>query len=203
MISIGASFRTKSSVEMSGTAENTGFAAIGYPKESDFDRDVAWPMWIAGGIAVKPIDKLTLALDAQFSQWSESEDQFITEFNNQTWVAATTPNDQNKFILNWKDATQIRFGVEYEVNECLSLRTGIYTDPAPAPDESYNILFPSIDYTGVTLGGSYKLNQLKFELGAEYLIGKDRDIVATPHSSIPGTFGANIAAFTFGVGYEF
>lgn len=206
MISVGASFRTKSTVTMSGTAKNPAITAVpglGAPAESDFDRDVAWPMWIGGGIAVKPIENLTFALDAQFSQWSKSEDQFITEFKDPKWVTATTPNDGNKFVLNWKDATQIRFGVEYNLNESVDLRAGFYTDPAPAPDETYNILFPSIDYTAISIGGSYKYNQLKFDLGAEYLIGKDRDIVATPHSSLPGTFGANIMAFTIGVGYEF
>jgi long-chain fatty acid transport protein len=64
---------------MSGTAKNNLFPALPNfppavmpgPGESDFDRDVTWPLWISGGFAYKPNDKLTLVLDAQFSQWSE------------------------------------------------------------------------------------------------------------------------------------
>ncbi|QQS38062.1 MAG: outer membrane protein transport protein [Ignavibacteriales bacterium] len=209
MISVGASFRTKSNVTMNGTATNPAMLAIpgNTAAESDFDRDVAWPMWIAGGISVRPIDKLTLALDAQYSQWSKSENELVTEFKNQYWSGYLTPSGANKFILQWKDATQIRFGAEYEATECLKLRTGYYYDPAPAPDNTYNVLFPSMTYNGFTLGASYKISDFTIEGGAEYLIGGEREIPAptsaTDTPRFPGTHQTNITAFTIGVGYEF
>ncbi len=53
-LSIGASIRTKTAVSMSGDATNTMFAKINMPTKSEFDRDVNWPLWIAGGVAVRP-----------------------------------------------------------------------------------------------------------------------------------------------------
>ena len=202
--SVGATFRTKTTVKMSGSATNPALLAIGAPASSDFDRDVAWPMWIAGGVAYRPVEDLVLTLDAQFSQWSESESEFTTNFKDPKWAAAAAQTGGDKMPLHWKDATQIRFGVGYSATADLDLRAGFYLDPAPAPDETYNILFPSVSYTGIALGAGYKVDAFVFDLGAEYLIGKDRivDALANPHA-MPGTHGMNIPAFSLGVGYMF
>ncbi|MCB0281313.1 MAG: outer membrane protein transport protein [Calditrichae bacterium] len=206
MISLGASFRTKTDVKMSGEAKNPGMAlvpaAMGgpYPTKSDFDRDVSWPMWIGGGVAVKPVEGLTLALDVQYSQWSESEKEFQTEFDNAGWAAVTGATGDDKFILKWEDATQIRFGAEYMVNEMITVRGGFYTDPAPAPDETYNFLFPSIDYNGITGGASINISGVVVDLGAEYLIGSERDIAPTTEN-VPGKHNMNIFAFSIGTGF--
>jgi long-chain fatty acid transport protein len=204
-LSLGASIRTKTNVKMSGTAKNPAMAGTG-ATESDFDRDVAWPLWIAGGIAYRPMDKLVITFDVQFSQWSKSENEFTTTYANTHWMAALTPGDNNKFILHWSDATQVRLGASYSVDENLDLRAGIYTDPAPAPIETYNILFPSISYTGIALGAGYKINSFVFDLGVEYLFGKDREVQLLYPSidkRMAGTHGMDIPAWSLGVGYEF
>lgn len=202
--SIGASFRTKTTVTMSGDAENPAMAAFSAPAKSEFDREVAWPMWISGGVAFYPMPELVITADVQYSQWSESAEEFVTEFKDPTWKAALSVNDNNKFILKWKDATQIRFGLQYSVDPALDLRAGFYIDPAPAPDETYNILFPNISYNAITLGGGYKTCSFVFDLGMEYLIGKDREIdPITNPKAMPGTHGMDIIAFSLGIGYEF
>lgn len=205
-LSIGATFRSKTGVQMSGTANNALFAALQAPS-TEFDREVSWPMWIAGGIAYKPTDKLTIAFDVQFSQWSEAVDEFVTEYENTTWQAATEPTEANIFKLHWIDATQIRFGAEYLLTDAFAVRAGFYHDPAPAPDETYNLLFPDITYKGITFGSSYKIKKFTFDLGLEYLIGEERDIApATDQfglTNVPGLHNCNIFAISLGVGYLF
>jgi long-chain fatty acid transport protein len=207
MFSVGASFRTKTSVKMEGEAENPYMALIpglGAPAKSDFKRDVAWPMWIAGGIAFYPTPKLVITADVQFSQWSESENEFTTEFTDAKWKQAIAP-PANKFILKWKDATQIRFGAEYTMQDNFWLRGGFYIDPAPAPDETYNFLFPNISYTGITVGTSYLIKNIMIDFGAEYLIGKERDINPNPNTygAMKGKHNMNIIAISLGFGYYF
>lgn len=203
MISLGASVRTKTTVKMSGTAKNPAFAAYN-AAESDFDRDVAWPLWIAGGIAVKPLDNLTLTFDVQYSQWSQSENEFDTKYKSPVWQGALEPTGDNKFILKWKDATQIRVGAAYDVNKMLTLRGGFYTDPAPGPDETYNILFPSLDYTAFSGGATLHFDKWVVDAGAEYLTGKERTIPAGTYAkAIPGVNNMNIFAFSIGLGYQF
>jgi len=200
MISLGASARTKTDVTMEGEAENPAFAAYNAAK-SDFERKVSWPLWFGAGIGVKPLENLTLALDVQYSQWSESEDEFKTIYKDDIWDA-NIPDDDKKMILHWEDATQIRVGAEYAVTPMATVRAGFYTDPAPAPDETYNFLFPSIDYNGFTGGFSLNMDKLRLDVGAEYLLGKERDI--TPGAdNVPGIHNMNIFAFSLGVNYMF
>lgn len=202
MISLGASFRTKTKVTMSGNATNGFLSKLGGGESSDFDRDVAWPMWIAGGIAVRPIENWVVTFDAQYSQWSKSEDQFVATYKDQVWEKTMLSSGGDTFLLNWNDATQIRFGTEYQLTNNVAIRGGFYIDPAPAPDETYNLLFPSISYNTVTVGASYSVSNLTFDAGFEYLIGKDREIAASPTQPFFGTQGMNISAFSFGVGYK-
>ena len=57
----------------------------------------------------------------------------------------------------------IRFGGEYMVTPETAIRFGYYYDPAPAPDKTLNILFPSSTNHVGTLGfgqsfGKYRVD---------------------------------------------
>jgi len=198
-LSIGASYRTKTTVAFEGTASNTGFAAYG-AEESDFERDLAWPVWIGAGVAARPFDNLTVTVDFQWSQWSETEEEIETDYLDPTWDMQIDQQGQNIMVLNWEDAMQIRFGAEYMALENLALRAGYYNDPAPAPDETVNILFPSSSNHAYTGGVGYYLNQLTFDLGFEYLLGAERDIEPAAEN-MPGVHQMDIFAFSLGIGY--
>ena len=201
MLSIGLSLKTKNTVAFEGTAKNTAFQAYN-AYESDYSRDLAWPMWIGAGIALKPVDKLVFTADVQFSQWSDTEEKIITEYKNNVWAGAMSDEDRT-MVLNWEDKTQIRFGAQYQLGEALALRAGYYLDPAPAPDETVNIIFPSIDYNAVTVGASYCLGQVMLDFGFEYLMGSDREIAQSALGNMPGTHGMDIWAASLGLSYSF
>jgi len=212
MFTLGASFRGKTDVSMSGTAKNPAFAPAG-AEETEFDRDVSWPMWIAGGVAVKPSECLVITFDVQYSQWSKSSDEFVTDYKSDVWKGALEPSDSHKFILKWEDATQIRLGAEYLASDKLALRLGYYYDPAPAPDETLNILFPSSTNHVITGGLGYRAGNWAIEVGAEYLFGAERVISDEWNNPVnplegfvnemPGTHQMDIFAFSIGVGYGF
>ncbi|MGK9369927.1 OmpP1/FadL family transporter [Melioribacter sp. Ez-97] len=207
-LSFGATVRLASKVSMSGTAKNNLFPALPNfppavmpgPGESDFDRDVTWPLWISGGFAYKPNDKLTLVLDAQFSQWSEL-DELVTEYNDAYWKLAMSVDDGNKFILKWEDKVQIRAGAEYQFSPCFTGRVGYYYDPAPAPDETVNILFPSSTNHVLTGGLTYSTGKVQLEAAAEYLFGAEREVTQGAHN-MGGKHLLNVFSFSVGVGYN-
>jgi long-chain fatty acid transport protein len=203
MWTLGATFRSKTTVNMSGTAEFPAFGLLGAPTKSEFDREVAWSMWIAGGVAVRPSECLVISFDVQYSQWSESEDVLVTEYKDPTWKAALEAGDDHLFVLNWEDATQIRLGAEYLASDNLALRLGYTYDPAPAPDETLNILFPSSTNHVITGGLGYKAGDWLIEGAAEYLFGDERVIPLESEFDQPGTHQMDIFAFSIGVGYGF
>lgn len=213
-VNLGLTYRTKSTIAMSGTAKNAfiPIASQGTaPEETDFDRDVSWPMWLAAGLALKPAENLTVTIDAQFSQWSESSKEFKTEYKDPFWAAATGATGDDTFELHWKDATQIRFGVEYWLAPHFALRGGYYNDPAPAPDETLIFLFPSSSNEVATLGLGYKSDTFFVNVAFEYLFGADRvisdefkDPITDPtdpfKNAQPGTHHLDVFAFSLGFG---
>lgn len=197
IISIGATFKTKAEVTMKGDATIPGMT----PTTSEFERKVSWPMWVGGGVAVKPMDNLVLTLDAQWSQWSKSEDVLTAKYTDPTWNAAMTASGGDKMTLHWKDCFQIRFGAEYWLSPDIAVRLGYYYDPAPAPDETVNILFPSSTNHAPTFGFTYKFHNFHIDVAGEYLIGGKRSIDPSGHN-MPGEHQLNTLAFTMGIGYQ-
>ncbi len=113
MFTLGATYRSQAKVNMSGTAKNPFFVNAGAPTESEFDREVSWPTWIAGGLAVRPTESLVVTFDAQYSQWSKTQDVLVAEYKDPQWKAMMEASGGNEFVLNWKDATMLRFGLEW------------------------------------------------------------------------------------------
>lgn len=205
----GATFRLASKVPMSGTAKNPlfpalpnlpAFGSIPGPGESDFDRDVTWPMWIAGGLAYKPINCLTITLDAQYSQWSEL-DKLVATYDEAYWQQVMSSQGQDEFKLDWEDAIQIRLGGEYMVSPETALRFGYYYDPAPAPDENLNVLFPSSTNHVGTIGFGQKFGKYQIDAALEYLFGAERDVKPSSHN-MPGIHKLDVFAFSLSFGME-
>lgn len=207
--SAGLSFRTSTKVAMSGDATNTMFPKIPNmppyapgPESSSFSRDVTWPMWLAGGIAYKPMDVLTITVDGQYNQWSKLE-KLTAVYDDPYWNQMMTAGGDDEFELKWEDALQIRLGAEYMASKTLALRVGYYYDPAPAPDENLNVLFPSSTNHVVTGGLTYKMGNVCLIGGMEYLFGAERDIDMNATNEMPGLHQMDVFAFSVGIGYKF
>jgi long-chain fatty acid transport protein len=197
-ISLGATFRTQAKMSLSGKTEIANINLIGLENESGTTMSVVSPMWLAGGIAVKPIEQLTLTFDAQYTNWSKL-DQIAVEFDDPVWAAGL--GDEAALLLNWKNKTQLRFGAEYDLGN-LAIRGGYYYDPAPAPDETLNILTPSFTFNSLNAGFGFKSGSLKIDLALEYLMGKDRT-VAPSGDNLPGLYEMNILVPMFSLSFGF
>ena len=197
-LSVAASFRTSTSVSMDGTAD-IDVPGMGNILNSDFTRDVTWPMWISGGLAYKVNECLTIAFDGQYSNWAEL-DQMVADYDK-------LPD--GVFKLDWQDAVQIRLGGEYMVSPKTALRLGYYYDPAPAPDETLNILFPSSTNHVLTAGLGHSFGKYSINAAVEYLLGGDREITAYPANvtpdkweNMPGIHHLDVFSFSLGLNVE-
>ena len=184
--SLGATFRTPSKLKMSGDVSISGLNKIGFPVESEYEREVTSPMWLAGGVAFKPMDNLTLTFDLQYTNWSIM-DKLESEFTDPAWQGFMQLTGGNELELDWSNKVQIRFGAEYALNN-IYLRAGYYYDPAPAPDTTLNFLVPNFDFNVITLGIGYSMNGMNLDCVLEYLQGKDRDIAMNGINEMPGYY---------------
>ncbi len=195
-ISFGGTFRTQAKMKLKGTTEIENINLVGLENESDTSMSVVSPMWLAGGVAIKPMDKLTLAVDAHYTNWSKLQEIALT-FADPYWDAAL--GEDAALVLNWANKTQFRFGAEYDLGN-FAVRGGYYYDPAPAPDATLNILIPSFTFNSVTAGFGFKSGALKIDLALEYLMGKDRT-VAPSGDNLPGLYEMNILVPMFALSF--
>jgi len=209
MVSLGATFRTASTIKFDGQANIQYLSLLGLNGSSDVKRDITWPMWLAFGAAVKPMENLTVTGDIQFTQWSKI-DVMKTQFVDPYWAIMMSSSGDDKRPMYWRNATQIRFGAEYKLRPNLDVRAGFYHDPSPAPDRTMNVLLPNYNFNAITAGVGYSLNGLQLDFGVEYLIGSERtiDILKTLtdpdwESAMPGTYGMKLFVPSISISYTF
>jgi long-chain fatty acid transport protein len=209
MLSFGAVLRTASTVKFSGTAKIANLPALQAKGESDIRREVTWPMWVAAGVAVHPVDKLTVTADVQWTQWSKIQ-TITTTYLDATWAPLMMASGKNVMPMYWQDALQLRFGAEYGLGKGLVLRAGYYIDPSAAPDRTMNILLPNYDFSGITFGLGYATGSLTLDFGLELLLGAERSInpalVLTDPAyahAVPGVYKMTILAPSVSATYRF
>jgi long-chain fatty acid transport protein len=204
-VSVGFAVRTPSNLKLKGDATMGGAAAYKLPDKSTAEREATWPLWVGGGIAVKPTAKLTFTADAQLTNWKKIQTIDIT-YGDATWQATRKHpllgrGFENSFILNWKNATQLRAGVEYALNKTWALRAGYYYDPSPSPAETLNVLLPESTYHVPTAGLGYKGKRLSVDVCVEALFGTDAETPIT--GKMPGVHGMKVIVPTLSISYGF
>ncbi len=197
LISIGLTYKLPIKANLKGTVEMSGAPLMGLNPSDDSVRETKLPMWLAAGIALKPNDKLTITADAQYTNWKKL-DVIPMSYSNVGWK--TYLESASDLHLNWKNATQIRFGLEYKLSESFALRGGYYNDPLVSPKSTQNILLPEVSYNWITVGFGYKTASMTLDASVEYGIGKDVE-VGLLDGGMPGIHGMNVLcpniSFTF------
>ncbi|MGB3863811.1 MAG: outer membrane protein transport protein [Candidatus Aminicenantaceae bacterium] len=211
MFSLGASIRTPSKISFKGRSSSSNMYVL--DNATDSTTFLTLPLWVAGGIAIKPAQTLTLTADVHFSQWSSVE-TITTEYDTQLWNVVFQESHTDFIPLYWKDTIQIRFGAEYKLNK-VAIRAGFYTDPSPVPDKTMNFHFPIVDANYITFGLGYdgrgpSLHGIQIDFGFEYGMGKERTISSAEvdtnseyAAAIPGTYKLDMLGFNFSFRYTF
>ncbi len=199
-ISFGLSYKTPVKIKANGDVTMEGLGAYHLTTKTTATREMTWPMWFGVGIALKPMDKLTITADIQYTNWKKL-DEIDISFDNNMWNAMLAQD--YKFVLKWEDKIQYRFGIEYWLSEGFAVRAGYYHDPAPSPVDTLNILLPEISYNSVTFGIGYKMGNLSIDAGFEYLTGKDRECPMTTEEGIPGVHGMKMMVPNFALTFRF
>ena len=173
-------------------------------------RRATWPMWLAGGIAIKPTDKLTITADVQYTNWKKLQ-RIPISFEDPAWEGyfgvngPTVPlwlNRTDDFV--WEDTFQYRFGAEYWVSNKFALRAGYYLDQNPGPLETQNILLPEFKYNWFTAGFGYSSGKLVIDAAIQYGMGADITVPLDPTTyDMPGVHGMSMWVPSLNFTYKF
>jgi long-chain fatty acid transport protein len=131
-----------------------------------------------------------LTIDQTF--WSDYED-LVIEFD-------LLPNvEQTK---DWEDTIAVRLGVDYRLNDTVTLMAGIAYDENPVPDEHVGFELPDSDAWLFSFGAKFQVTE-NMQVGGALLYDykEERDVTT---STINGTFSnASAILVSAGIAYQF
>ncbi len=195
--SFGLSYRSKVMVELDeGDADFTVPPSLGglYP-DTKFQSELPMPANITFGVGYKVNDKLLLAADLQYVEWSAYES---LDFD---FEAETVPDSHNQ--RDFENTMIYRLGAEYTLNEKFQFRGGIYYDSTPIPEDMLTPETPGTNKIGMSLGCGYKINdKLSVDASLLYIHGMKREDGYAP-SDFYGTYYTNAVIPGIGVNYSF
>jgi len=177
--------------------------------DKDVSASVPLPMNLGGGFAFQATEKMLLAFDVEWTQWSTWDEipiNGLTDIQGNKVPA--------KLVEHWKDGIRYNVGLEYNlINDAakrLDLRFGYYYDPSPVPDGT---ITPSIpDANGkhsLNLGFGLKMGKLTINGGVAHFIIPNREVkgwvldATGGNENYPGLYKTANEEVHIGIGYNF
>jgi len=155
------------------------------------------PRQITCGVALTPMDPLSVHLDLEWARWSEFESSSFTSEGVE---------------LALRDTTAIKAGVEYRPGLYSALRAGYARHPSSLDETGRTPVYPDLDRNVYSLGFGYEgplysirgngkqVSDLSFDVFIRYATG------GPAASAFPGlelTYNSSRLQFGFGVGFVF
>lgn len=116
--------------------------------------------------------RVSIVGDVTWTNWSRFQELRVS-FANPNEPDSVQPE-------NWKDTYRFGLGVNYAVNDRLTLRTGITYDPSPISDEFVTARLPGGDRTLLGVGASYQPSKsFSFDVGYTHVFSENSPINET------------------------
>jgi long-chain fatty acid transport protein len=186
-VSVGASYSSKQWLQdlkyRGATIENFpvgNFFANNDPAGGDnYKLDLDYPQQAAVGVAVKPMEALTIAFDVRWIDWDDTYDEaeLSGDFILTSTMGSATAVNSIDLPFGWDDQWIFSIGARYDVNEKLTLRCGYNYSESPIDDEDVfsNIAFPAIVEHHATLGATYNFGP-HWSLTGSYMHAFQNDV---------------------------
>jgi long-chain fatty acid transport protein len=141
-----------------------------FAEQGDFDMPAVGTI----GLAFRPNDRLALALDVQQIWYGDidaiaNDNQLATKCNLNAAFGMGAPGTSydpsyclggdNGAGFGWRDMTIIKLGVQYAINDALTLRAGYShaNQPIPGREVAFNALAPAVIEDHYTIGATYRM----------------------------------------------
>jgi long-chain fatty acid transport protein len=204
-LSLGLTYRSMTDADFKGDLK---IKSDIFENTQSFDaamETVDHPAQIQAGIKYDFLDKFSLFADVLWINWSSVEDEKIFFKNISPQIMEVLGTDREKFARDWNDTTQVKLGLEYRLNDILSLRCGYFNDPSPIPDKSFDLEWPGSDKKTYTIGAGLEYDKWSFDAVMIYSKADVRNINKGEsdnlnHSYITGDVSAKAYGHLFGSG---
>ena len=155
---------------------------------------IDFPASVNIGIATTIAKNTTIALEADWTQWSKFKSLNIL-FDN-----PAIPDVSRQTA--WKDSWAYRIGFEQKIGKW-SVRTGYYRDNTPQPTRDAGPILADADRDGYTIGFGYNTDRWGINLAEEYLKVKDRSVLTESTDNFFGKYRETLNVAIFGLRFSF
>ena len=167
-VSLGASFRSSTTITLDGHTTYRNDAAIGgipafSEQRVDAQADVHFPWNAVAGISYRPTPKWNLEFDADYTDWS-SMDTVTIHQGSGPLLPRDIPSE-----LNWKPAWYYKAGATRYLDDGWSISAGYIYAQNAIPDSHYTPLVADSDKHFVNIGIGHRGPRWEFDIA--YQIG--------------------------------
>jgi long-chain fatty acid transport protein len=152
-LTLGAAYNNKVKLDFEGRMK-TNLSALGLGTVTYRDaeaKNIDQPQEFGIGAAVKATDKLLLAVELNWIDWSDAVTTGIITASNPDNPAAP-PTLKSAIDNNWRDQYVIATGMAYEWSDRTIFRAGYNYGRNPIPNDHLNPLLNTIAVNHLTLG---------------------------------------------------
>ncbi len=190
---IGASYRSKTKIDLSGDGTFDGLAP-----DADVEATVEMPYTLVFGVTQKLSDRFQVMASARRTGWSSMEElRFV--------YGDGRPDTATEY--SWADTWAFSVGAEIKATDKLDIRFGTSYDETPIPSAEHRTArVPDASRVWASGGATLRLNDgLLLDVGFSHLFVEEVDINHTyaPGMVLNGFYDSVVNIFSGGIRMEF
>ncbi|MGR6862107.1 outer membrane protein transport protein [Aliivibrio salmonicida] len=171
---IGFTYKSEVKLELEGHAKGVGFIPLSaaFPN-LNLTKQGSMALTMPATAELASFHQLTESVAIHASvNWTDWSSFDKLEANFHDGETPTMVKDEH-----WEDNYRIALGGTYQLNQKITLRSGIAYDTSTVSDKNRTITIPETDRTWLSIGAGYEWSQnLSLDAGFTYIIAKDAPI---------------------------
>jgi long-chain fatty acid transport protein len=194
LVTVGAHYRSQVKLTFKGDADFRDVpppAAALVPPDQEFELTWRMPASLGLGVAITPLPRLTVAVDANWFDWASTQ-ELVAELQTTPEASQTAPKD-------WHSRWNFHIGGEYGVTDALAVRAGFIYDPTPTPEETLTPDLPDFDRMNFAVGAGYKFSSFRADLAYQFVALQDQ---TSTFPLLPGTYSGSAHVIGLTLGYS-
>jgi len=199
-LTLGASYRSKVKVDVSGNATFTSSVLPVGALNSPGSTDITLPQQATAAVSYKGIKDLTVEAGVRWEGWSSFDNLTIALDNGQK---SATPR-------NWRDTWGFNLGGNYQLNDTYALLAGYVYGNSSVPDSTFDPSIPDATTHVFCVGTEMNYQRFKIALAYAYQLYENRtknnaiDIaIPSATSSANGRYKTDANLVALSLGYKF
>lgn len=163
---LGLQYSNEASLDPDGGKITVNYGAMRVKYDAKID-GFTWPRELEAGMAIQATEKLLLAADIKWLNWSSAINQVTIKGSNPSQPGAPS-NPALTFNMNWNDQWVFALGAEYNLSDRQRIRAGYNYGKNPVPNSNLTPLFPAIVEHHLTMGYAYNWTSWQLSIAYEY-----------------------------------